>query len=91
MIMAQSRAITTTDHDEIRRWVEAKEGYPAVVDESGPEYEPGQLRIDYAGYDGEEKLRRITWEEFFERFDRHNLAFFYHVDADQEEQLVNEG
>ena len=89
--MARSRAITTTDHDEIRRWVEEKGGSPAIVDESGPEYEPDQLRIDYPGYNGEEKLRRITWEEFFDRFDRHNLAFFYQIDADQEEQLTVEG
>jgi len=96
--MASSRAKTTTDHDEIKRWVEARGGHPAVVDESGSQENAGQPRIDYLGYSGEEKLRRISWDEFFERLDRHNLAFFYTLnsdsapdDSEEEQELVFEG
>ena len=35
------------------------------------------LRIDYPGYSGQGTLERIDWDEFFEWFDRDNLAFLY--------------
>ncbi len=35
------------------------------------------MRIDYAGYSGEETLEAIGWDEFFEGFEENNLAFLY--------------
>ena len=69
-------AKTTTNHDEIRQWVEERGGQPARVkgtDDSGS----GILRIDYPGYSGEETLETITWNEFFEGFEQNDLAFLY--------------
>ena len=37
----------------------------------------GILRIDFPGGAGEEELEQIDWEEWFRRFDEHNLAFVY--------------
>ena len=66
----------TTDHEEIRRWVEERGGNPAVV--KGTESRGSALlRIDYPGFSGEGKLEAIEWEEFFEIFDDNNLAFLY--------------
>src|SRR5687768_15021319 len=70
-------AKTTTDHDEIRRWVEARGGHPAHVVESAGKNDPGILRIDYPGFSGEDTLEPIEWDEFFDQFDRNNLAFLY--------------
>ena len=70
--MASAKAIT--DHDEIRRWVEQRGGYPARVRGTGRGSDPGVLRIDYPGYSGQETLERIEWDEFFEWFDRDKLA-----------------
>lgn len=67
----------TTDHDEIRRWVEERGGWPACVKGTGGEGDPGLLRIDFPGYSGEETLQRISWEEFFGAFEKHRLAFLY--------------
>ena len=67
--MADSK--TTTNHDEIRRWVEERGGYPARV--KGTEV----LRIDYPGFSGEDTLEKISWEEFFAAFDENGLAFLY--------------
>ena len=69
-------AQVTTDHDEIRRWVEERGGNPAVVKgtESG---DSALLRIDYPGFTGEETLEAVSWEEFFRIFDENNLAFLY--------------
>lgn len=67
-----SEATTTTNHDEIRKWAEARNGNPAKVRTSGP---GGILRIDFG--EPEDSLDRIGWEEFFEIFDDNNLAFLH--------------
>src|SRR5947208_4531233 len=75
-------AKTTTDHDEIRRWVEARGGYPAHVTRTESGDDPGVLRIDYPGYSGQDTLGRIEWDQFFEWFDRDKLAFLYQDEGD---------
>jgi hypothetical protein len=68
----------TTDHEEIRNWVEERGGHPATVrqtESSG--HEPGILRIDYPGYSGRESLEEISWDDFFDKFDKEKLAFLY--------------
>jgi DNA-binding MarR family transcriptional regulator len=72
----KSETRTTTDHDEIRRWVEAHGGKPATVRGTG-DGEPGVLRIDFPGGTGEDQLEHISWDEWFQKFDRENLAFLY--------------
>lgn len=66
----------TTDHDEIRKWCEARKGKPASVAATGSGDEPGILRINFPGYD-EEGLEDISWEDFFEKFDEEDLAFLH--------------
>lgn len=76
-----SSAKTTTNHDEIRKWVEKRGGHPAVVaaTENGRDSGGGLLRIDYdePGGNDDDRLHRITWNEFFEIFDRNDLAFLH--------------
>jgi hypothetical protein len=69
-----SSASTTTDHNEIRKWVEARGGHPSMV-RTGKNEEGGILRIDFG--EPEESLEEISWEEFFEVFDENDLAFLY--------------
>jgi len=71
MATGTSEAKVTTDHDEIREWVEERGGHPAKV--KGTEL----LRIDYPGFSGEDRLQEITWETFFKAFEENNLAFLY--------------
>jgi hypothetical protein len=68
---------TTTDHDEIRRWVEEHGGKPAVVRGTGSDDDPGILRIDFPGGAGEEQLEPVDWDEWFRKFDAAGLAFLY--------------
>src|SRR5436309_14208405 len=71
-------AKATIDHDQIRKWVEARGGHPAHVKRTGTRRgNPGVLRIDYPGFSGEESLERIDWDQWFDWFDRDNLAFLY--------------
>ena len=67
----------TTDHDDIRRWVENRGGRPAKVKGTEQGDDPGVLRIDYPGFTGDDVLESISWEEFFKAFDDHQLAFLY--------------
>ena len=68
---------TTTNHDEIRKWAEARGSKPATVKRTEGDDEVGVLRIDFPGYSGKDSLEEITWDEFFAKFDEKNLAFLY--------------
>ena len=61
----------TTDHDEIRQWVEERDGEPARVKGTN------LLRINYPGFSGEDTLETIEWDELFKIFDENKLAFLY--------------
>ena len=72
-----SDAKSTTDHRKIKEWVEARGGKPAAVKGTGRGNDPGILRVDFPGYSGEESLVEISWEQFFDKFEREGLAFLY--------------
>lgn len=80
--MAQKTAESnaTTNHDTIKKWVEARNGKPARVKGTEGGDSKGVLRIDFPGGE-EEKLETISWEEFFETFEENNLAFLYQENA----------
>ena len=65
----------TTDHDTIRKWVEARGGRPASVAGTGNGDGAGLLRIDFAEPD--DSLEEVSWDEFFEKFEEKKLAFLY--------------
>jgi hypothetical protein len=73
-LMATSQSTTTTEHEEIRRWVEQRNGRPSSVKGTGGGDDPGILRIDLPGGAGEESLEHISWDEWFEKFDEQRLA-----------------
>ena len=70
-----SEAETTTDHDVIRDWAEARGGHPATVRGTAKAGEAGLLRFDFDPAD--EELEHISWEEFFRKFDDEDLVFLY--------------
>ncbi|WP_028057551.1 hypothetical protein [Candidatus Solirubrobacter pratensis] len=72
-----SKTNTTTDHDEIRRWVEEHDGKPATVRGTEEGDDAGVLRIDFPGGAGEDALEHISWDDWFEKFDANGLAFLY--------------
>jgi hypothetical protein len=67
----------TTDHEQIRTWVEERGGKPACVRGTGDKNDIGMLRIDMPGYTGEDKLEPISWDEWFGKFEEKALAFLY--------------
>ena len=71
-----SDAQKTTDHNTIKQWVEARNGYPATVKSTEKNGEPGLLRIEFDDASNE-SLEKISWSEFFNKFEESNLAFLY--------------
>lgn len=72
-----SAGTITTNHDEIRRWVEARGGEPAVAKATRSKSGSGVLRIDFPGYSGEETLEPLDWDSWFDIFERNQLAFLH--------------
>ena len=70
-------ATATTNHEEIKRWVEDRGGHPACVCGTGGKEDTGMIRIDFPGYSGEETLKEISWKDWFEKFEEKNLAFLH--------------
>jgi hypothetical protein len=80
----------TTDHQEIRKWVEARGGHPAAVMSDTTPRQPGILRIDFPGYTENDSLEEVAWDEWFATFDDRGLAFVYHdKTADGRESRFN--
>jgi hypothetical protein len=76
-----AEAKTTTNHDVIKKWVEARGGHPARVKDTVVG-KSGILRIDFPGFTGEDTLEEISWAEFFDGFDNNKLAFLYQDESD---------
>ena len=72
-------AETTTDHETIRKWAEGKGGKPAAVDRTHEGGDVGIIRIMFpkAQQSEHESLVEISWDEFFEEFEKRELALVF--------------
>lgn len=71
----------TDDHDFIKKWTEERYGEPAVVEGVVDKEKAGEmLRIHFID-DTWERLKGISWELFFDIFEKNNLALLYHVES----------
>lgn len=71
------RSLVTTDHKVIRKWAEARDGIPSTVEGTKRRETLAVLRFDFplGGRGG--GLRHVSWDEWFEAFDRRQLNFIY--------------
>jgi hypothetical protein len=76
-------ARTTTDHDEIRTWAEDHGGKPAAVKSTHKGKDVGIIRIMFPDAPNSEHgaLEEISWAEFFQEFDKRDLALLYEDDS----------
>ena len=72
----------TTDHQQIRQWIQARGGHPARVRGTAVSGSSGVLLIDY-GDAVTEQPEQITWDDFFQGFEENDLAFLYPDDTDE--------
>jgi hypothetical protein len=82
----QGRSLVTTDHDVIRQWAEERGAIPATVAGTGPGDHLGVLRFDFPRGGRDERLREVSWDDWFATFDERRLNFIYqqeHTDGRQ--------
>ena len=72
-------SVTTTDHDAIKAWAEARGGKPSAVASTVSDDDVGLIRLEFpsATNANDSNLTEITWDEFFEKFDEGGLALVY--------------
>jgi hypothetical protein len=75
--MSTHSSRTTTDHNQIRQWAEARGAKPSRVKGTGRGDDPGMIRLDFPGYSGAGSLESISWDEWFKAFDDNGLALVY--------------
>ena len=79
------RAFATRDHDEIRHWAERHSAEPATGETTASG--PATVSVNDGGagirfnFPGVAKFRPISWDEWFENFERHVLTFVYEEDT----------
>lgn len=78
---AQLRALATKDQDVIRGWAERHRAEPATGEATASG--PSTIHVTDGGagirfnFPGLARFRPITWDEWFENFDRHQLTFVF--------------
>jgi hypothetical protein len=75
--MATHETRATTDHDEIRRWAEARDGKPATVKGTEKGEAAGLLRFKFPTGGSDDRLDEISWDDFFDKFDEEDLSMIY--------------
>jgi len=75
--MASSK--TTRNHEEIRRWADARHAVPVEVSGTERNGETGILRFEFpeAPHRNDKNLKEISWDEFFQKFDENDLELLY--------------
>ncbi|WP_114814446.1 hypothetical protein [Paraburkholderia kururiensis] len=73
----------TTDHDTIRKWAEQHGGKPAAVERTHKDGDVGIVRVMFpkAPHSEHEALVEISWDEFFDEFEKRSLALLYEPDS----------
>jgi hypothetical protein len=77
--MASRLSKTTQEHDEIRKWAEARNAIPCEVASTERDGEAGILRFCFpnAKNRNDDSLKQIEWDQFFEKFDENGLSMVY--------------
>jgi hypothetical protein len=80
----------TTNHEEIRDWIENNGGKPKIIDNIDAESDSIGIRVDFNGIDNDIYLENnlklgnnLAWSEFFDIFEKENLAFEYSIKFDK--------
>ena len=79
-----------TNHDQIRRWAEARRAKPARVKGTARgKDDVGMIRLDFPGYSGEGSLEEISWEDWFQEFDDSELELLVQEEIAGEKSNFN--
>jgi hypothetical protein len=67
----------THNHQIIKEWAEQRNGVPARVIGTESNGDEGILRIHFPEFSKSEGLEEISWDDFFEDFEKDKLDFLY--------------
>ena len=85
-VPAQAGPVATRDHRLIRQWADEHQAEPATGEATTSGPATTDIRDGGAGirfnFPAVTRLRQITWEEWFDNFERHELTFVYEAQAD---------
>ena len=76
----------TTNHNEIKRWIVNHGGSPAIFDDPQAKADLPSIHVDFPGDRDAEYMQeavvitKVSWEEFFKKFEEKKLAFIYEPD-----------
>ena len=89
------RAVLTRDHDVIRQWAERRKAEPATGEAtaSGPatiDVKDGGAGIRF-NFPGAQRFRPISWDEWFDNFDRHDLLFVHEEEVAERAHALWQG
>jgi hypothetical protein len=91
---SQKGPVATRDHGVIRRWAARRRAEPATGEAtaSGPATADIQdggagIRFNFPGF---ARLRPITWEEWFDNFERHQLIFVYEDHHEEQPEVYED-
>jgi hypothetical protein len=86
--------VATRTHDVIRRWAARRRAEPATGEAtaSGPAsadiHDGGAgIRFNFPGF---ARFRPITWEEWFDNFERHQLTFVFEDQPEADEAVYED-
>jgi hypothetical protein len=85
--------VATRNHDVIRGWAAKRRAEPATGEAtaSGPataDIHDGGVGIRF-NFPGFARLRPITWDEWFDNFERHQLTFVYESETEEANESRN--
>lgn len=75
--MARHDTKATTDHNQIKKWAESRDGKPATVKDTSRGESAGLLRFKFPTVGDDENLEEVSWDQFFDKFDNEDLAMIY--------------
>ncbi|QQG43859.1 MAG: hypothetical protein HYW86_03200 [Candidatus Roizmanbacteria bacterium] len=67
----------TRNHKEIKNWVQDRNGIPTVIKDEEIINEEDRLSFDFLNNGRNDRLEKITWTDFFRKFDSECLALVY--------------
>jgi|GEM_PF-3619647 len=79
-----TQTVTTTDHNVIRSWAEARNAQPARWKPAVSAQHPYDILIALNEKEAHLQVDKISWEEWFQVFERGQLCFTYTTDDPQD-------
>ena len=67
----------THNHQTIKEWAEQRGGVPARVIGTGSNGDEGILRIHFPEFSNSGDLEEISWDDFFNDFEKEKLDLLY--------------